>query len=301
MMKRIAVLLTVFNRKEKTLICLDSLQDTYLQSDCKLQIEVFLTDDGSTDGTVEAIQTKDYLFPIHIQNGTGSLFWNGGMNCSWKVALHRKEGYFDGYLWLNNDTKVLPSFWQNLIETESYSMATVGKKGIYVGSTYDSMTKNFTYGGFDYVNKWTLKDRFVIPNGKDIVACQCAHGNITYVSHDVVAKMGIFCDKYVHGGGDHDYTYQAYKHGFPIWVMKDYVGECENDHIKENSNEKFLIMSLKERWAYVNSPLGYNLQNSLLFNKRCFHYRYPLVWLMGYMRILFPNACRKVYLWLRTR
>lgn len=222
------------------------------------------------------------------------------MNHSWKSAL-KNDKAFDGYLWLNNDTKVLSTFWQNLLETERFSIATVGKKGIYVGSTYDPCNKNFTYGGFDYVNRWTLKDRFVIPNGKEIVGCQCAHGNITYVSHEVVTEMGIFCDKYMHGGGDHDYTYQAYKHGFPIWVMKDYVGECENDHIKLNNNDKFSQMSLKERWKYIHSPLGYNLQNALLFNKRCFPYRYPFVLLMGIMRILFPNTCRKVYLWLRTR
>lgn len=299
MMKRVAVLLTVFNRKEKTLTCLDSLQYTFLQSHYDISIDVYLTDDASTDGTVEAIQKRAYIFPIHFLKGDGSLFWNGGMNHSWKAAI--AEGGFDGYLWLNNDTKVLPGFWAELMATDDYSIKTVGKRGIYVGSTCDPSTKAFTYGGFNFINKWTLKDRFVIPNEKDIVACECAHGNITYVSHEVVEAMGIFCDKYIHGGGDHDYTYMAHKHGFPLWVMKNYVGECENDHIVKGSGDVLSKMSLKERIAYIHSPLGYNLKNTLLFNKRCFPYRYPFVWLMGYLRILFPKAYRKLYLYLRTR
>ena len=54
---KIAVLLTVFNRKEKTKRCLDSVQRTvqpYLGKG--IELEVFLTDDGSTDGTGEMLQ-----------------------------------------------------------------------------------------------------------------------------------------------------------------------------------------------------------------------------------------------------
>lgn len=297
MMERIAVILTVFNRKDKTLSCLDSLLETYLLSKVSIKIKIFLTDDGCTDGTTEAILNKNYNVPIQILKGDGSLFWNGGMIKSWKAAID--EGGFDGYLWLNDDTKILPSFWAELQETDKYSVTKVGKRGIYVGSTCDPETKEFTYGGFNFINKWTLKDRFIVPNGKDIVACECAHGNITYVSKEVVDVMGVFCDKYIHGGGDHDYTYLAYKHGFPIYVMKSYVGECENDHHDKSS--KYSSMSLKQRIAYLNSPFGFNLNNTLLFNKRCFPYRVPFVWIMGYLKALFPDFSRRIYLFLRKK
>ena len=297
-MRRIAILLTVFNRKNKTLLCFDSLMDTYLKF-CKynksVRIKIFITDDGCTDGTIEAILDRNYKFPIKILKGNGSLYWNGGMIKSWRAAID--EGGFDGYLWLNDDTKILPSFWNELLETDIFSVNKVGKRGIYVGSTCDPKTKELTYGGFSFINKWTLKDCFVYPNGKDIVACECAHGNITYVSKEVVEVMGVFCDKYLHGGGDHDYTYLAYKHGFPIWVMKSYVGECENDH--HDKSNKYSSMSLKQRIAYLYSPFGYNLKNTLLFNKRCFPYRVPFVYMKGYLKAVFPNLSQYVYLLLR--
>ena len=48
-MKRIAVLLTVYNRRDKTLYCLDRLYHQENMDNYK--VDVFLTDDGSTDVT----------------------------------------------------------------------------------------------------------------------------------------------------------------------------------------------------------------------------------------------------------
>lgn len=294
-MNHIAILLTVFNRKDKTIACLNSIETTLREQDIPIKIDVFLTDDKSTDGTREAIEKQQYSYPIHIINGNGSLYWNGGMIKSWKTAV--RHGGFDGYLWLNNDTTMLPAFWKDLTDTETFCISNYGKSGIYVGSTQDPETKEFTYGGFIFENRWTLKDRFILPNGRHPQPCQCAHGNITYVSQEVVDSMGIFHDGYIHGAGDHDYTYRAYKKGFPILVMPYYAGECENDHNK--NVVKLADMSLKERLAYVKSPIGYNLHNTLLFQRRCFPYRLPLVWLMSWIKILFPRLGRNIYLMLR--
>jgi len=71
----IAVLITCFNRKAKTLESLRLLFAQDLPPDVSLQ--VYLVDDGSTDGTGEAIAQT---YPqVTILSGTGSLFWNGGM------------------------------------------------------------------------------------------------------------------------------------------------------------------------------------------------------------------------------
>lgn len=298
-MKKIAILLTCFNRKEKTVKCLSSIEKTYRLWEENITVEIYITDDLCTDGTSNAARDLNLSFPLHILLGNGTLFWNGGMINSWSAAV--KDGGYDGYLWLNDDTVMLPEFWNDLLRADKYSKEHYGKGGIYVGSTKDSESGGFTYGGFDYVNKWTLLDHFILPDGKTFQTCQAAHGNITFVSQDVVDKMGIFYDGYIHGGGDHDYTYRAHKSGFPVLVMPHYCGECENDHIgaKAEGKKVFEEMSLKERLAYTKSPFGYNLHNSLLFQKRCFPYRYPFVWIAGYARILFPNLYKKIYLSLR--
>ena len=291
---KIAVLLTVYNRKEKTVRCLNSLYG--IKEIDGISFDIFITDDGSTDGTEEEIKR---LFPkdnIYLLKGDGTLFWNSGMNNSWKAALDK--GGYDGYLWLNNDTEVLPNLWQALLEAEQYAQSQFGQSGIYVGSTCNKDKTALTYGGFNYTNKWNLKDKFVVPDGS-FQNCQCAHGNITYVSQHVVDKEGILCDKYLHGGGDHDYTYRAYKHGLPVFVLREYVGICENDHDEAGQQAEFAAMGLKDRIHYLNSPMGYNLKNTLLFQKRCFPYRYPFVLFMGYMKAFFPTGSMKFYRYLR--
>lgn len=294
-MNSVAILITVFNRKEQTLACLDSVVESLKGSPAKLDVSIFLTDDGSTDGTTDAIQERHYPMTMHVQEAAGSLFWNGGMIHSWRAAMN--VGGFDGFLWLNNDTIVQNRFWKELVEADNYSRLHFNRGGIYVGSTCSRDGKTYTYGGFNFVNYLTLKDEFVKPNGR-LQSCQCAHGNLTFVSSDVAKIMGIFTDEYIHSGGDHDYTYRAYKRGLPILVLPSFVGICENDH-PEDGYADFLKMTLKERIQYLKSPLGFNLHNTLVFQRRCFPYRYPFVWVMGYLKALFPKTYWRIYQLLR--
>lgn len=293
----IAVLITVFNRKEKTLNCLQKLCETLLPYKESIHATVYLTDDGSSDGTSDAIREKDFPLLIKILQGDGNLFWNGGMINSWNSAL--QDGNWDGFLWLNNDTEVLPEFWGDLLFADRFSRKKYGKGGIYAGSTKDADTGVFTYGGFVYTNKLTLKDKFIYPGGVSCQECEAAHGNITFVSNDVVDKMGVFCDKYIHGGTDHDYTYLAHKAGFPVLVLPHYSGSCKNDHSKDGGRKAFFQMSLKERFKDLNHPRGLNLHNALLFSKRCFPWRYPIILVTGYLKALFPKLYHRVYLIMR--
>ena len=298
-MKHIAILMTVHNRIDKTLDCLESVSLSIKETKEILNIVVYLTDDCSTDGTTNTIQTKKYPFPIHLIQGDGTLCWNGGMIRSWRAALEDEDRY-DGYLWLNNDTIILPHFWKELMDADKYCHEKYGRDGIYVGSTKgidDNKGQHITYGGFNFTNLITLKDKFVIPNG-NYQTCQCAHGNLTYVSEGVVREQGVFSDKYIHGGGDHDYTYRAHKRGIPLIVMPSFSGICENDHAEDGYSD-FLNMPLRERLMYLYSPLGFNLHNTLLFQRRCFPYRYPFVWIMGHLKAFFPKTYWRIYQWLR--
>lgn len=293
-MKRIAILITCHNRKIKTVSCIEHVQYSAKEAKTEITYKIFLTDDGCTDGTVNEILSLKGCIDIQIIKGDGNLYWNGGMIKAWETAI--AEGNFDGYLWLNDDTRMLPAFWTDLALADEVSEKTYGKRGIYVGSTYDESSKSFTYGGFNYLNKWTLKDQFILPNGKDFLPCECAHGNITYISKNVVDKMGILYKGYIHGAGDHDYTHRAHKAGLPVLVMPNYSGICNNDHHKE---KQLAEMSFKERYRFMKSPLGFNLHNTLLFQKRCFPYRYIPVLLTSLLKLLFPDLIHKIYLLLR--
>ena len=84
-MRKIAALYTCHNRKDKTLSSLGSLQKAYQQSNQKFKLEIYLTDDGSTDGT--SVEVKRQFPKVNLLYGDGNLFWAKGMRKSWKKAL----------------------------------------------------------------------------------------------------------------------------------------------------------------------------------------------------------------------
>jgi len=110
---RIAVLITCHNRKPKTLACLTALFNQTPPSSATT--DVYLVDDGSTDGTAEEVHQA---YPqVKILQGDGSLFWNGGMRKAFSEAL--KYDY-DYYLWLNDDTILYPEAIASLLTTSHH-------------------------------------------------------------------------------------------------------------------------------------------------------------------------------------
>ena len=85
-MPTIAVLITCFNRKEKTLSCL---KDIYAQEkEQNVTLDVFIIDGGSSDDTPNNIH-KEYP-QVNIQVVPG-LYWAGGMRKAWYEAIKRKD------------------------------------------------------------------------------------------------------------------------------------------------------------------------------------------------------------------
>ena len=83
----VAVIMTVYNRKKKTKKCITSiLEDVSKDS---IGIDFYITNDGSTDGTLEMIEDlkNTYNNKFIVINGTGNLFWNKGMYLSYGEAL----------------------------------------------------------------------------------------------------------------------------------------------------------------------------------------------------------------------
>ena len=135
----IAVLLSWFNRKQKTLACLEALFNQALPAN--VDISAYIVDDACTDGTSHAVRQT---YPqVKIFSGDGNLFWNGGMH----GAFSAMKDDPDYYLWLNDDTIIYPETLTVLLET-SYKLSEKGEtKAIVGGSTCDHETGQTTYGG----------------------------------------------------------------------------------------------------------------------------------------------------------
>lgn len=275
----LAVLLTCHNRKNKTMACLQSLYSADIPPN--LEMDVYLTDDGSTDGTSETIYNN---FPnINVIKGDGTLFWAGGMRLAWKMAMEKKS--YDAYLLLNDDVVLHSNFLHTLIKTDEFTSSKTGKRGIYSGATIDSSSNKVTYGGYRVNNYlFLVRSKMLIPDGQP-QKCDITNANILWVSKEVVNKIGIFDDKFTHGIADYDYSLNATRNKIPVLIADEVCGICDDDH---GNNWRSNRYSLNERINYLMSPKGLAYNEYLYYIKKHFPMFLPYSFIMLWLKTFFP-------------
>lgn len=220
---RIAILMTCHNRKALTLRCLRALRDEPLF----FEENLFLVDDGSSDGTGMAV--LDYMPSANVIEGSGSLFWNGGMRLAWESAL--KSGRrFDFYLWLNDDVELRPGVLTALVADAAQAARADGAV-IVVAATVEPGTDRVTYGGQRRpTSRRPLRFNLVQPNGAP-QPVDTVSGNIVLVSDAAERVVGNLSDGFIHIYGDLDYGLRAGRAGVPMVLASGVGGACAaNSH-----------------------------------------------------------------------
>ena len=272
-MKTIAVLITSFNRKNITLKCLEKL---FLQKPTGFNLNVFLVDDGSTDGTFKAISKT---FPqVKIFKGDGDLYWNRGMYKAWSEASKQNN---DFYLWLNDDTFL----FENAIQRALKISSKVDNNSIIVGSTCSNLNHELTtYGG--------REGQKILQNKGQIMECSTFNGNFVLIPNSVYNKLGNLDYKFRHSFGDIEYGMRAIKNKINVYIAPDHIGTCEpHDSIIKCFSPKvpFLI-----RFKHFYSPLGMNPLEFFYMNKKYKGFFIASrVFITTHLRVLFPKVWLK--------
>lgn len=276
---KIAVLITCFNRKSKTLECLVNLFEQDSQEN--LYITVFLTDDNSKDGTGNAVREK---FPsVNISKGDGSLYWAGGMRNSWRMALNSGID-FDYFLLLNDDTLIFKDTLKRLIDSNLSKKLTDKLSIITIGTTTDKRDGKFTYGGFKLFSPHKLK-HILVNSVSEELECDFGCANIMLVPKEITASIGVLDEKYIHGIADFDYTLKAKKAGFKVWVAPGILGHCVYDQVR---NWKSMDSKLSERIEFLYSPKGLQYREYMYFLKEHFPQEVPPMFIKFWIKTLFP-------------
>ncbi|MEZ4774406.1 MAG: glycosyltransferase family 2 protein [Bacteroidia bacterium] len=275
--KTLGVVMTCYNRRDKTLTCLENV---YAQEGLGeiFDLEVFMTDDGSTDGTADAVRNR---FPeVHVLEGNGSLFWNGGMNLAYGEALKHN---LDFYLWLNDDTFLYADAIRRLLETDTWLTVQGHPTSMVLGGTADPRTGEFSYGGFKRVSLWTLKMLPVAP-GDEPRECTTNTGNCVLIPRSVAEKVGNIEPYYTHRWGDPDYGLRARKKGCTVWLAAGYIGTCESNPTAERWTDRTL--PLKERLRDFHSVKGYIKKDWFFYVRRHGGLLWLLLWIKPYVDML---------------
>lgn len=247
-MTTIAVLLTVFNRKDKTLQCLKRLYEQ--QSIEDYQVDVYLTNDGCTDGTPEAVKQQ---FPqVHIIHASGDLFWNRGMYTAWEEAAKKD---YDFYLWLNDDTYTYPYMLKELLCLSEIKQ----NKAIVIGATESIDHSKPTYGGR---NK---QKEIPIPNGNPVEVTYF-NGNIVLIPRNVYSRLGNLDYYFTHSKGDFDYGLRAHKANILMMQAGMYLGECD----EHTTLDKWCDPDVPfvQRWKMLHRPNGMPPKETFHFEKK---------------------------------
>lgn len=282
MKQSIAVLITCHNRKAKTLACLDALYNANLPDN--LEIDVFLVDDGSTDGTYEAI--KSMFSDVNLIKGSGNLFWAGGMRLAWETALKNHD--FNYFLLLNDDVILFPDYFSNIqliINTPN------SDNSLYSAATIDQETNEITYGALKVKRKYPFpKYEKLYPNGQ-LQECDMTNANILLVSCKITKTIGILDSRYTHGIADYDYSLRARKAGFSAYLLPKVHGFCSDDH---GNNWAPSSHSIKQRIQYLKSPKGLAYKEYLFYIKRHFPLYLPIAFCLLWLKTFFPSLWNKL-------
>lgn len=239
-------LMTCFNRKDKTVQAIDNL----VSGNTEVQFDFIVADDASSDGTAQVLQKYSN---IQVINGTGNLFYSGGMRAAIESALRQKKEY-DFCLLFNDDVQ----FFSHAID----KMIKLKKQTIWVGPTCDYAQKT-SYGGVR--KKSSIRPSFEIlkADNQDGLVCDTFNANCVLIPWSIFRELGNIDPVYSHSLGDFDYGFEAKRKGFDIRVTNEYVGICCDNPVKGGWRDTTL--SLKRRLHLKESPKG-------LPHKEWFHY-----------------------------
>jgi GT2 family glycosyltransferase len=262
----IAVLMTCFNRRELTLACLRSL---FAQEPPEgFRLSVTLVDDGSKDGTAEAVRAE--FRSVEVLIGDGNLYWCGGMRKAWS---HAAQIHPDYYLLLNDDTILESGALAELLEL----CGEPSTRNIAVASVMDPVTLRASYGGV------RLGSGLAVPIGEH-VQCDTFNANCVMIPRAVYEEMGILHSAFTHAMGDTDYGFQASRRGIRILASGRFLGSCELNVGRDVWRDRSLPRM--QRLKALQSPKGLPFREWMEFNRRNSGWKWPYYTVSPILRIL---------------
>ena len=274
----IVTLTTCHNRRDCTLAALSDLHCQELPEG--ISLHHVIVDDGSIDGTTEAIRLQ---FPdVEIVKGNGNCYWAGGMRLGWESTVRNRA--FDYLLVYNDDVRFFTSAIKELLETRGPLQNTDNGPHVIVGSFKSSDGKVTTYGGRLRSSWWhPLKFALIVePNGA-IQKADTLNMNGALISAAALPTVGFLSDYFIHSGADFEYGLKLTKAGGAIYVAGQHIGICDlNDAMKPPEE---LSLTLKQRMRLLADIKREPFNQRFQYYRRHGGFLWPLLWISPYITV----------------
>lgn len=249
---QIHVIMTTFNRRAVTLTALQTLS-SQIGHETLFVLRAYIVDDGSTDGTPDAVEAA---FPgfASVISSEGDLFWARGMSRAQVLATQTNEPDF--LLWLNDDVALCPDTVGELLDC-----AARHPHAIVVGAT--EFDGEVTYSGAVLRSKRPTSLMPVKPNGHD-QPVDTFNGNIVLVPSSAYRALGGVDPGYEHAYGDIDYGLRAQRLGIPVVMVRRTVGRCSRNSV--SGTWKDTTLSRRTRTSLLFSRKGVPPRSHFRYN-----------------------------------
>ncbi len=253
--KTVEIIIPVYNRREITLQGLRSLSRI---DRTNLTTHIIVVDDGSTDGTSEAINRE---FPeVEVIKGDGTLHYAAGTNRGISSALTRNPDFI---VTANDDSVFHEKFLQRLVNSAAENpRSIVGALLLLWNEPHKVFQVGFEWKTFS--GGWRQPENcsaFDFP--KTIFEVEGLAGNCILFPVEAIRECGLMDEKrFPHGWGDAQYVARMKKAGWRLSVEPKALVWCE-----PNTNPKPLHqLSLKEilRILFKDRRHPLNLQRQFI-------------------------------------
>ena len=249
-MKRVEIVAPVHNRREITLLCLRSLARLNTEN---LSVHIIIVDDGSTDGTGEAISRE--FSEVEIVPGDGNLWFTEGTNVGVRTALKYQPDYI---LMINDDAVFDADFLRYMVETaEKHPRSVVGS----ILLLWDTPHKIFQVapkwntwqGGWQL---WQNQTVWTVP--KKVWEVDIIVGNCVLVPVEAIREAGLMNSKRYPNFGDGEYTPRLKRKGWKLLIDPRARVFCQPNEVSKG----ITILTVREKIdaLFINLRHAQNLR-----------------------------------------
>ena len=241
---RVEVVAPVHNRREITLQCLKSLSRI---DSAGLDVHIIIVDDGSTDGTGDAIRRG---YPgVEVIDGDGNLWFTEATNVGIRAALKHDPKYI---LAINDDSVFDARFIRCMVETaEKNERSAVGPLLLLWDTPHRlfqvAPVWNTWMGGWRHwyhQTVWTIPER---PWKVGVIV-----GNCVLVPAEAIRESGLMDAKHYPNFGDAEFTPRLRRNGWKLLIDPRARVFCQPNSIparlrKLSLSEKLRVLVLDKR------------------------------------------------------